>query len=1013
MKKKVIGKVVSLVLSLCLVVSVCAVAINTIGGPTALASSSGSLADNVQDGQILQCWNWSFNNIKSNMAKIAEQGFSAVQTSPIQGSKESTKEYYSTMQNSWWVYYQPINFNIETNSYNALGTASEFKAMCDEAEKYGVKVIVDAVLNHTANNNGNNSISTLVPSDLRDDSSCWHDISRNSWYETRWDITQFCMEGIPDLNTGNSKVQNYAINFLKECIDAGADGFRFDGAKHIEVPTDYDYASNFWPNVIGTTTSYAQSTKGFTPYYYGEILDGPSGSSDKANAQTALNSFMSYMSVTQSSVSNSIRNSVNGGSASGAARSDFYFDDGSQAQGKKSVLWNESHDTYIHGGSGSIGTVNMNKTWALVGSRNEAAGMYMARPSSNSDMLGTAGVTGWANTEVKAVNQFKNQFIGQSEYLASSGSIAYIERGTTGAVLVNCGGTSTYANVKANMISDGTYTDAVTGSTFTVSGGYIKGNIGSTGVAVITKDGTTSSGSSSDSSSSTASANIYFDNSAYNWSNVYAYVYSDATSTQNANWPGVKMTLDSATGYYKMSLSGALANGRVIFTESSSASTNRYPADQEPGLEIGGKDMLFSANYSWTEYVPENVQIYFDNSSYNWSTVYAYVYNDSTQNASWPGKKMTYDSSLELYTYTVPGDLADGRVIFTESSSATTNRYPADQEPGLEIGGSPKVFTSGHTWSEYATASTMALSRTVTSSPTDELAAAEPVNVGKYFSAVITNIGANKRITSTDGSNAVIYKSSSSNKQRWIFVRQSDGSYEIKNANYNYCLHVTGASAKDGAKVKIFTDKNNTAQRWFIYKLNGYYVLRAACTTDTVLTVANGGTADKTKVQMNTYDGSDAQLFKISKNLHSKNKNLGDQFTANIYNYNAKKNLSIYDPTNVITYPKSTSDAQKWVFTRQSDGTYEIKNVKYNKLLTVKGNSSATGANIELAKDTNATGQRWQLCYLGYSRYVLRPACAKNMVMFVEDSSKDSGANVETIKYSGKYATCFRIDIIE
>ena len=28
------------------------------------------LADNVQDGQILQCWNWSYNGIKNNMAKI-------------------------------------------------------------------------------------------------------------------------------------------------------------------------------------------------------------------------------------------------------------------------------------------------------------------------------------------------------------------------------------------------------------------------------------------------------------------------------------------------------------------------------------------------------------------------------------------------------------------------------------------------------------------------------------------------------------------------------------------------------------------------------------------------------------------------------------------------------------------------------------------------------------------------------------------------------------------------------
>ena len=32
---------------------------------------------------------------------------------------------------------------------------------------------------------------------------------------------------------------------LKECIDAGIDGFRFDAAKHIETPEDPNFASSF------------------------------------------------------------------------------------------------------------------------------------------------------------------------------------------------------------------------------------------------------------------------------------------------------------------------------------------------------------------------------------------------------------------------------------------------------------------------------------------------------------------------------------------------------------------------------------------------------------------------------------------------------------------------------------------------------------------------------------------------------------------------------------------------
>ena len=84
-------KIVSTILTLCMLLSVVTIAPFTTQ-VTAATTNSNGLATNVQDGQILQCWNWSFNNIKNNMAKIANQGFSAIQTSPIQCTKETTKE---------------------------------------------------------------------------------------------------------------------------------------------------------------------------------------------------------------------------------------------------------------------------------------------------------------------------------------------------------------------------------------------------------------------------------------------------------------------------------------------------------------------------------------------------------------------------------------------------------------------------------------------------------------------------------------------------------------------------------------------------------------------------------------------------------------------------------------------------------------------------------------------------------------------------------------------------------
>jgi alpha-amylase len=650
-------RLTSLVLSVCLIATATAIptvsAVITDKNTSAASlqveetSATNYVVSDQQDGSILQCFNWSFSNIKKNMAKIADQGFTAVQTSPIQTTKETTAG--KSAKGSWWVYYQPSAFEIETNANgtSALGTASDFKAMCEEAHKYGVRVIVDAVLNHMANQSGND-LSQTITSDIRNDSNCWYNIKENTTnWSNRYDITHKCMDGLPDLNTSNTKVQNYEIKFLKQCIDNGADGFRFDGAKHIEVPNDKDNASsNFWSNVLSTVTSYAQSSRGITPYYYGEVLDNTGG------GQSVNNEYVKYLSLTASSVSDGIRSDVNSGNASAAARSDYTFSDGSTIPGKNAVLWNESHDTYQAGRSSGVNDTAMKKTWALVGSRAESCGMYMARPSNwNSAQLGQADITAWADKEVKAVNEFNNAFVGESEYLSSSGSIAYNERGTTGVVIVNCSGTSTSVNIKANKMASGTYQDAITGNTFKVEGGQIKGDIGSTGIAVVysaTKSPVaTISQEGGNFKTDTLSLTLGLENATsgtYQIDNGTSQTYTGTTS----------ITIGSGVSY------GSTVT--VKLTATGEGGTKEY-------------------SYTFKKVDPNAVRVIdFSNSqtvymwnTANWSTVNCYSWPTGGDGAiDWPGSAMTKVDTFggyDLYTFTLPS--TDTNLIFNSGVSAT------------------------------------------------------------------------------------------------------------------------------------------------------------------------------------------------------------------------------------------------------------------------------------------------------------------------------------------------------
>lgn len=435
----------------------------------------------VQEGVILHCFDWSFDNIKANMADIAAAGYTAIQTSPIQRCKQAT---YGDTNEVWWAYYQPGSFYIENvQNRSALGDKDDFIAMCEVAHQYGIKVIVDVVANHLGNDGDYTKSAAILPDYLLED-QYWHDnwnVKAN--HNIREQSINYSLGGLPDLNTENATIQQLVLDYLKECIDAGADGFRFDAAKHIGVDADGSQYT-FWKNTIPAAKDYYLSTNNRTDsfkagrlYCYGEILD---------NTQTA--SYTKYLDALTDTVGNGVRGYVAGHNAGGAGSNNYY---NPSLQTTQKVLWAESHDTYSNEEKEStyVSESDINKTWALVSAREGATALYFARTDDyRGGYIGEVYSTQWDAPEVVAANKFHNIFYGQSEYLSDSGDIAYNERGSKGVVLVNVNGTTANVSVTAHKMADGTYTDQVSGNTFTVSNGTISGTIGSTGIAVVYND---------------------------------------------------------------------------------------------------------------------------------------------------------------------------------------------------------------------------------------------------------------------------------------------------------------------------------------------------------------------------------------------------------------------------------------------------------------------------------------------------------------------------------------------
>ena len=532
----------------------------------AFGDNSYGLKDNIQDGVILHCFDWTAAQIEAEIPSIAQAGFTAVQLSPVH-QKEGAS--------SWYMAYQPYDYHIG----NSIATTESLSSLCKIAHEYGVKVIVDVVANHT---NGN---LTYVADRLKN-TSLYHDYTGGIDYGNRWQVTHGKI-GMWDLKTEDSNVQSIIKAYVAELKACGVDGIRWDAAKHIGLPSEGD---SFWANVPDKSM-----------YNYGEILDSPY----TGDNGTLLKEYAKYICFTDNGYGDGMASSFN----SGYVPSSIGNFNQKGVDDSRLVYWGESHDTYSNDGGSSkyISQNNIDKAYAIAAGNNKATSLYFSRPSATAKddiKMGTKGSTHYTSPEVAEVNHMHNLCAGEGNYYVHQNGIAAQLR-KTGAIFVLGSGQSGTVNIpngSGSWLASGTYTDKVGGGTFTVTSSTITGQISKSGIAVI-YNGT--SPSPSPQPEPTTNVSVYLKNDA-KWSEpIYCYAYNEDATKTTGTWPGAKMTLDSSTGYYTIDLSSyGLEKAYCIFYSTS----GRYPGDMETGLDNGGTTKLFNnSTRSWTDYTPTPV----------------------------------------------------------------------------------------------------------------------------------------------------------------------------------------------------------------------------------------------------------------------------------------------------------------------------------------------------------------------------------------------------------------------
>jgi alpha-amylase len=213
---------------------------------------------------IVHLFEWPWSSVANECTTVlGPKGFGGVQVSPPQEHVVLAGRGYP-----WWQDYQPVSYQLTSRR----GDRAAFASMVSTCHAAGVKIYVDAVVNHmaggasTGNGSGGSTYSHYAYPAVPYGTGDFHHCGRNgnddiaNWGD-RWEIQNCELVDLSDLNTESPYVRGKLTGYLNDLVSLGVDGFRVDAAKHLPAA---DLAAIVDP-VAGN------------PYVFSETIEGGSG----------------------------------------------------------------------------------------------------------------------------------------------------------------------------------------------------------------------------------------------------------------------------------------------------------------------------------------------------------------------------------------------------------------------------------------------------------------------------------------------------------------------------------------------------------------------------------------------------------------------------------------------------------------------------------------------------------------------------------------------------------------
>ena len=183
-----------------------------------------------------------YRGLLEKIPYLKDLGVTAVELLPVQEFnahelKTRDPQTGDLLRNYWG--YNPVAFSAVNASYSSAGSVGqqtlEFKEMVRQLHTAGIEVIIDVVLNHTAE------------TDERGPTLCWRGIENSIFYTLDKDKRHYLnMAGTGNtINANHPVVRDYIIGILRYWVmEMHVDGFRFDLASILGRDTSGNLLSN-------------------------------------------------------------------------------------------------------------------------------------------------------------------------------------------------------------------------------------------------------------------------------------------------------------------------------------------------------------------------------------------------------------------------------------------------------------------------------------------------------------------------------------------------------------------------------------------------------------------------------------------------------------------------------------------------------------------------------------------------------------------------------------------------